>query len=143
MTRRRVFSFLAAIGCWVVNSGCGPDRASRNSGQTVLPVGAFDTPANGAMLHEKQVFAGWAAHSSGIQSVGIYADGQFIAKADLGIERPDVVKALRTYDRTMVTGWGVVSDVSWLSEGAHVFTAKIRSNAGIERDLSKSANVVR
>lgn len=98
-------------------------------------MGSIDIPANNAVVHGRQMFGGWAAQPSGIQSVGIWADGGFLVNAQLGVDRPDVLKAWPSYQPAMVTGWNVLINTSHLTPGPHVFTAKIKTNSGVEKDM--------
>lgn len=106
-----------------------------------LPIGNIDRPAVNTTLHNPAVFAGWAAHASGIQAVAIYVDGHYLIKADLDTKRPDVHAAHPQYSNSMITGWDVVAFLDGVTPGQHLFTVKLRSNAGPQRDYSFKAVV--
>ena len=124
---------LAAVSCGSKTRSPLPD--------TSVPIGSIDVPTNNAVLQGSRIFGGWAAQQSGIQSVGIYMDGQFVTNAELGVKRPDVLKAFPQFQAAMVTGWNIIIDTSKLTPGAHVFTVKIKSNSGAEQDLKVHATV--
>ena len=106
-----------------------------------LPIGSVDRPVGNAVLHNPTVFAGWGAHVSGIQAVGIYVDGHYLAKADLDAKRPDVHAAHPRFAMSMIAGWDAVVDLAEITPGSHMFTVKLRSNSGEERDYSFKAVV--
>jgi hypothetical protein len=104
-------------------------------------MGHIDRPGENVTLHNPTVFAGWAAHASGIQAVAIYVDGNYLTKADLDTERPDVRAVHPQFSDSMIAGWDVVADLGRVTPGEHLFTVKLRSNAGRQRDYSLKAIV--
>jgi len=133
----RIVLAVAAFLSVLISTSCSSSSDTRPAD------GVIDKPQNNAVLHSSELFAGWAAQPSGIESVAIYADGQFVVNAAVSGSRPDVVKALPQYQASMVSGWNAAVDTSHMTVGPHVFTAKIKTKSGVEKDLVVRASVAR
>src|SRR5436190_571508 len=56
------------------------------------PVLVCDEPAEGSEVSLGTVVNGWAFSPAGIKEVSVWLEGQQVGKAELGLERPDVVR---------------------------------------------------
>jgi hypothetical protein len=131
------FLLAVLLLCAALSGSC----THANAGMNELPIGNIDRPAENVALHNPTVFAGWAAHPSGIQAVAVYVDGHYLTKADLDTKRPDVQATHPQYSSSMIAGWDVIAFLNGVTPGEHLFTVKLRSNAGPQRDYSFKAVV--
>lgn len=109
----------------------------------MLPQGSFDGPGKGASIQGPTIFGGWGAHRSGIAFVALYMDGVYVTRAATGVYRPDVLKALPQYKRSMVTGFNALVDVTPWPAGPHHVIAKIVSKIGTDCDFPMDVVVVK
>jgi hypothetical protein len=98
-------------------------------------LGTIDVPARGATVRGSMKINGWAVAKSGVDSVGIYIDRQFISYTRLGLGRPDVGKVFPMFPGSSTSGWDTVVDFSPMPEGDHVIQLQVTSKAGHVHDV--------
>lgn len=110
------------------------------------PFGAFETPANGAIIRGSVAVTGWALDDIGIQNVMIYRQEgptlHFIGQAAL-VEgaRPDVQAAYPTYPASEKAGWGYMMLSNFLpnnGNGPIILTAIARDITGKQTTLGST-----
>ncbi len=100
------------------------------------PIQAWiDRPSAGSELQGEVEVAGWAfSEDIGIESVSLLINGEFVAHADYGIEREDVVsiRNVRTDPNSPNLGFGIRFDSRDLINGRHEMSLLIKNNLGTE-----------
>jgi len=98
-------------------------------------LGTIDVPARGATVKGAMKINGWALAKSGVESVGIFVDRQFISYTRLGGGRPDVGKVFPMFPGAATSGWETVVDFTPMLEGDHIIQLQITSKAGHVHDV--------
>lgn len=98
-------------------------------------LGTIDFPARGATVKGAMKVSGWALAKSGVESVGIFIDRQFICYAQFGSGRPDVARAFPMFPSGTNSGWNTVIDFSPMLEGDHIIQLQITTKAGHVHDV--------
>ncbi|HTM50995.1 MAG TPA: Ig-like domain-containing protein [Bryobacteraceae bacterium] len=101
-----------------------------------LPFGGVNRPAGGQKLQGAVEVIGWALADSGIESVSLYVDRAFHAKASIGLPRADVAAAYPKATGGAESGWRATLDTTTFSSGWHELTVQAVSKAGTTRDLA-------
>jgi hypothetical protein len=89
------------------------------------------------------IIGGWAIHESGIRSVEIYVDREFALTANVGLERPDVVKVFPSFGKEMITGWNAMLVTGNFEPGPHDLLARIRAKNGAQHDFVVPVTIVK
>ena len=108
-----------------------------------LPLGTVGPPAAFAVLKGQALVGGWAIHESGIGSVELYVDRDFVLDAGIGVDRPDVAKVFPAFRKEAISGWNALLDTTRLSEGDHELVARVRTKDGSHRDFAVPFKVAR
>jgi hypothetical protein len=101
-----------------------------------LPFGGVNSPGGGQKLQGAVEVIGWALADDGIDSVSLYVDRAFYAKASIGLPRADVAAAYPKATRGADSGWSATLDTAKFSSGWHELTVQAVSKAGTTRDLA-------
>ena len=101
-----------------------------------LPLGGVNAPVSGQKVAGKVDAVGWALAESGIDSVSIYVDRRFVARAATGLPRPDVAQAYPSISGNGNAGWTLPIDAARFSPGWHELTIQARSKEGATHDLA-------
>ena len=80
---------------------------------------------------------GWAHSKDGIESVGVYLDGEMVGPAVTGRARPDVASAWRHLDQAGIEGFNTVISLEALPPGQRTVSAVVRDRAGNVRILTR------
>lgn len=93
----------------------------------------IDTPKNGSKyrLSEKLNVTGWTLNYSGINTVKLSIDGNFVSNANYGVSRQDVANAYPLYANSN-SGFSQSLDISKLSRGYHTLEVKAIGKDGAE-----------
>ena len=108
-----------------------------------LPLGSVGPPAASAILKGHALVGGWAIHESGVESVELYVDRDFVLDAGIGVDRPDVAKVFPAFRKEAISGWNALLDTTRLSEGDHELVARVRTKDGSYRDFAVPFKVAR
>jgi N-acetylmuramoyl-L-alanine amidase len=85
-----------------------------------IPRMNIDDPANALVQETESVFIrGWALNASGVKSVKVYVDNNYVGDASLGKSRPDVNSALPGYPNGNNSGYTFNLSINSLNEGTH------------------------
>jgi hypothetical protein len=103
--------------------------------------GVVGTPVAGG----KVVVGGWAADrvaGAPVRKVEVLLDGKVVATANLGVERPDVVKAIGR-DSYARAGWNAVLDLAGVAPGRHAVSAMAfgKDGPGVALDGARDIDV--
>lgn len=103
--------------------------------------GVVGTPAAGGRV----VVGGWAADrvaGAPVTKVEVLLDGKVVATANLGVERPDVAKAIGR-DSYARAGWNAVIDLAGVAPGRHTVSAKAygKDGNGVALDGTRDVDV--
>ena len=108
----------------------------KQPGGVMEPIlGVVDVPARGGSVKGSTRINGWALAKSGVETVGIYIDRQFISYATVGEGRPDVAKAYPMFPGGATSGWYTVIDFATMLEGDHLIQLQVTTKAGNIQDL--------
>lgn len=86
-----------------------------------VPIMCLDTIKNGTTVLNSVQVNGWALNVSGLKEVDISVDGTKVGTATIDVSRPDVSKALPSYNQGN-SGFNYTLDTSKLVEGSHNIT---------------------
>lgn len=101
----------------------------------VLPLGTVEAPHVNDTLRGPWPMAGWALAESGVKSVDVYVDRNYVGSATLGGDRPDVRQAFSSFTDAGQAGWSYTLDSQKLPAGRHELVVQVRSAAGSTRDI--------
>lgn len=115
--KSKMKSIASGLMVLLVCVACSRDHAANFLKPNEAPVGYYD-----AAKYEKGVFTafGWAADNEDgapVDKVLVYVDGKLVGEAKLGVDRPDVVTALKK-DGWMKSGWQISQQIP-LQKGLH------------------------
>jgi hypothetical protein len=119
-------------------SSCSGQKSSgehSNVSGTERILGVIDIPLRDATVKRAVTAGGWALAESGVQSVSIYVDQQFVTLATLGFSRPDVGKKFYDFPNPATSGWGAYVDLSSFANGDHQMKIQVKTKAGHVSDL--------
>lgn len=110
------------------------DPGQRQGDACVLPAMAWiDTPISGATVAPRFEASGWAfKDGAGIDAVEITLDGEVVAQADYGIERPGVAAfwKVSTDPNHPDVGWRAQIDARALTPGVHWLGLRLHGSDG-------------
>ena len=109
----RSFGILVSI---LLISSCGSQPDVKRE---LLPFGSFAPPMENQTLSGNVVVGGWAIHESGIASVRLYLDREYLLDANIGVNRPDVAAVYKNINKDKISGWNALLDASHLPPGPH------------------------
>lgn len=110
------------------------DPSQRQGDACVLPAMAWiDTPISGATVAPRFEVTGWAFKDGvGLDSVEVTLDGEVVAQADYGIERPGVAAfwKVSTDPNHPDVGWRAQIDARALTPGVHWLGLRLHGSDG-------------
>jgi hypothetical protein len=107
------------------------------------PYGRMDAPVDERQISEPFEIRGWAISEHGVDQVIIYVDGKFFANPRLGLERPDVKAAYPQARDGLNSGWRFDATPAMFTPGPHEIVARVKSKAGVERELGRAKVTIR
>lgn len=138
----RALALVCVASLCVCSIGCSGSQEGRRESEP-LPIGAFAPPSPNQALSGNVIIGGWAIHESGIRSVEIYVDREFVMTANVGLERPDVVKVFPSFGKEMISGWNALLMTGGLEPGPHELLARARAKSGAQRDFVVPVTIVK
>ena len=128
--RLRSFGILVSM---LLISSC---RSQPDVKRELLPFGSFAPPMENQTLSGNVVVGGWAIHESGIASVRLYLDREYLLDANIGVNRPDVAAVYKNINKDKISGWNALLDAAHLPPGPHELIAQVCSKSGSQRDFT-------
>jgi len=125
----RACVLLISLGCCLLS--CSDSPASH-----LLPFGALNPPAANVIVRGPILVGGWAIHESGIVSVDLYVDREFVQNANVGVRRPDVISAFPKFKADMISGFDSMLNTARFPDGPHELVARIKAGNKSMRDLT-------
>ena len=102
-------------------------------------VGALDFPDPGTTQSGVIFFKGWALAPQSVVDIQVYVDDQFVANANRGLPRIDVVEAYPNWPgiQNIAPGFQVGILASRFSNGTHTVEVRVRTNDNIVTSLGR------
>jgi hypothetical protein len=122
-------ALLIPICCYMLSCSDSPESHR-------LPFGALNPPAPNAIVRGQLLVGGWAIHESGVVSVDLYIDREFVQTANVGVSRPDVAAAFPQFKVDMMTGFSSSLNTVKFPDGPHELVARIKARNKVIRDLT-------
>lgn len=122
-------TYTGTVSVYASNASNSPQQATvmlrvLTASEDTPPIGAFDSPAGGAVVSSSIPVTGWALDDVGIASVTIYAEQngtQYAIGQGLLVEgaRPDIEAAYAQYPAAYKAGWGYMMLTNGLPGGGN------------------------
>lgn len=104
--------------------------------QVLAPKGSIEAPVSNSTIHGQSVIKGWFLDASGVAKVEILVDGKTVGTAQIGLSRPDVLKAFPAYHNSD-SGYSYTLDTSQFAIGSqHTIAVKETGNNGTTLTLT-------
>jgi hypothetical protein len=92
--------------------------------------GFIDIPTSFDFVKGVTVFQGWAIGESGVSTIDIFVDGNFVGNAQYGLPRPDVAQQYPFILGSGTSGWRFSFDTSKLSNARHRLDVRVNDRLG-------------
>ncbi len=96
----------------------------------LAPFGALETPDHRSTLSNTATGTGWALDNVGVVAVEVLVDGQKVADATYGLNRPDIGAAWGGFPNAAHSGFSFTFDTTKLNNGEHSLVVRVSDAAG-------------
>lgn len=97
------------------------------------PIGYLDEPSNNAIYSnnpDKITVRGWALNAAGVKEIKVYLNNQLMGNAQMGLDRPDILKVYPGYPNAGTSGYLFEMDASKVPAGINHITVSVYGNNG-------------
>ena len=106
------------------------------------PVTVIDEPAvNYSMEYDSLLVRGWAINQSGVKTIKVYVDNNYVAEIAPNVDRPDVKAAFASYNLPVKNGYAYRIPFDKLSAGTRKITTEAHGNDGSVKQESRNVTI--
>ncbi|WP_439107253.1 hypothetical protein [Congregibacter sp.] len=101
----------------------------------------LEEPVDGATASGISSLRGWAVSSSGIESIELFVNGQFVQTLTYGGVRTDVESVYPNVPNSRESGFGEIYNFASLGAGEHTVMIRARTSDGQQQDQTSTFTV--
>jgi N-acetylmuramoyl-L-alanine amidase len=106
-------------------------------------IGNLENPSNGQKISGITTIHGWALDGKKVTKVELYVDGTYAGDIPYGGSRDDVKDVYPQYPNADLSGFGLITNYSFLSPGNHNIAVRLYNQDGQTKDMAATITVVR
>ncbi|WP_160674324.1 Ig-like domain-containing protein [Clostridium sp. C8-1-8] len=103
----------------------------------------IDEPSNGSNITSDFAIRGWALSPSGVKSVELSIDGNYVGQGTIGLMRPDVNKVYPDYDNSLKSGYQCSVGFDTIKPGNHLIQIRFNNNDQSSETRQFNINIVK